>query len=261
MLDAVPFKEAIANLQKKNLLPLNLDSAQIRQLEAALRRQSIFSADTTITGYLEEIKKTVASIIEPKQVTREGMTQTVTDGFNPATARANLRATLQRFGYKPDEAIAGTIKDLSSDARLNLVVKTNTELAQGAGHFIQQNMDPDVVDEYPALELVRYEEKAVPRDWEQRWRLAASVAGDPAAAAALELNGRMAALKSSGIWQALGDGEGGYDDTLGNPFPPFAFNSGMWTEEVSRKEAVDLGLLDDDEKAEPAKLDLAELFA
>jgi hypothetical protein len=260
MFESVPFKEAIANLQKKGLLPLNLNSAQIRQLDAALRRQSVFSADTTITGYLDEIKKTVASIIEPKQVAREGVTQTVTEGFNPATARANLRATLDRFGYKPGEDIAGTIKDLSSDARINLVVKTNTQLAQGAGHFIQQNLDPDVVDEYPALELTRFEDKDQPRDWEQRWRIAAQVANDPAAAAALELHGRMAALKESDIWQALGDGEGGYTDTLGNPFPPFAFNSGMWTEELSRAEAVELGLLEENEKAGPAKLDLAELF-
>lgn len=260
MTDAVPFKEAIANLQQKGLLPLKLNSAQIRQLDATLRRQSIFSAQTTLTSYLDEIKQTVASIIEPKQVQREGETQTVTEGFNPASARQALREKLKSLGYAPGEDEAGTIKDLSSDARINLIVKTNTDLAQGAGAFIKQNLDPDVVDEYPALEFIRFEERGVTRDWETRWREAAQEAGDPDAIAALESTGRMIALKASPIWDSLGNGAGGYDDTLGNPFPPFAFNSGMWTQEVSRKEAEEAGLLKPGQKVPAAALDLTELF-
>ena len=269
-MDALPFKEAVANLQKKGLLPTTLSSAQIRQLDGALKRQSVFSARTTIDGYLGEIKKTVASIIEPKQVTRMvedeagnmvPATQTVTEGYNPATARAQLRDTLKKFGYAPDDEDAGTIKDLSSDARLNLVVKTNTELAQGAGAFIQQNLDPDVVDEYPALELVRYEDRVKVRDWESRWQSAAAESGDTDAARVLNESGRMIALKASPIWDSLGNGAGGYDDTLGNPFPPFAFNSGMWTEDVSRADAVDLRLIKEGQAAQPAQFDLSELFA
>jgi hypothetical protein len=263
MTDAVPFKEAIANLRQKGLLPLNLNSAQIRQLDATLRRQSIFSAKTTLTSYLDEIKQTVASIIEPKQVQRgdDASSPTVTEGFNPASARQALREKLKTLGYAPGEDEAGTIKDLSSDARINLVVKTNTELAQGAGAFIKQNLDPDVVDEYPALEFIRFEERGVTRDWETRWREAAQEAGDPDAVAALESTGRMMALKASPIWDSLGNGAGGYDDTLGNPFPPFAFNSGMWTQEVSRKEAEAAGLLKPGQKVPAAALDLGELFS
>lgn len=258
MVDAL--QAAIAALQKKGLLPTTLDSAQIKQIAAALRRQSVFSAETTSTYYLQQIKDTVESLINPKQVLREGETQTVTEGFNPATARASLRDVLKKLGYSAAPDIKGSIKDLSSDARLNLVVKTNRELAQGAGHFIAQNADPEVVDEYPALELVRFEDRKEHRDWEQRWRIASQVANDPKAAAALELGGRMVALKSSDIWEELGAGAGGYTDTLDNPFPPFAFNSGMWTQEVSRKEAEELGLLEPGEAVEPASLDLASLF-
>ena len=87
------------------------------------------------------------------------------------------------------------------------------------------------------------------------------VARDARAAGALGLHGRMAALKSSGIWQALGDGEGGFNDTLGNPYPPFAFRSGMWTVELDRGEAEELGLLAEGEAAAAADFDLAELFA
>lgn len=260
MPDPATFQAAIAALQKKGLLPTALDSAQLKQIDAALRRQSIFSAETTYQHYLQKIKDTVESLVNPKQVLREGETQTVTEGFNPATARAELRGIIQNLGYSSAPDIKGSIKDLASDARINLVVKTNQQLAQGAGHFIAQNADPEVVDEYPALELVRFEDRKEPRDWEQRWRIAAQVANDPKAAATLELGGRMVALKSSDIWEELGEGAGGYTDTLDNPFPPFAFNSGMWTQEVSRKEAEELGLLEPGEEVEGASLDLKTLF-
>lgn len=240
-----------------------MSSAEIRALDAGLRRQSLFSARTTIESYLDDIKATVESIINPKEVARvqeDGTTRTVTEGFNPATARQNLREQLRALGYAPEAGEAGTIKDLSSDARLNLVIKTNTEIAQGAGQFVQQNAFAETVDAYPALELFRLEDRKDPRDWEQRWRIASQVAGDAKAAGVLEFTGRMVALKSSRIWQELGDGAGGYDDTLGNPYPPFAFQSGMWTEEVARESAEELGLLAPDEPAQAPRFDWATVF-
>lgn len=257
----MPFAEAVKQLAARKVLPTELSSAELRAIDAGLRRQSFFSARTVLEDYLEEAKQAVMSILNPEQVLREGATQTVTEGFNPATARQHLKEVLDGLGYFPGRDEIGTIKDLSSDARINLVVKTNVELSQGAGSFVRQNADADVVDLWPALELVRYEEKKEPRDWPMRWRIAAQVAGDPMAVAALELHGRMAALKSSGIWQALGDGAGGFEDTLGNPYPPFAFASGMWTDEVSREEAVAMGLIGEDETARPAVFDLGSLFS
>jgi hypothetical protein len=256
----------LKHLISKKILPTDLSSAEVRQIDASLRRQSLFSARTTLTDYLEDIKASVESLVNPKTNTREDRKTAanpegkVTEGLNPATARETLRDSLKSRGYLAGEDL-GTIKDLASDARLNLIIKTNTELAQGAGHFAQQNLNDDVVDLYPALELVRFEDRKQPRDWETRWNLAAQVANDPAAAGVLERSGRMVALKSSGIWDALGDGAGGYMDTLGNPYPPFAFNSGMWTQDVSRADAEELGLLDQGEEAKPAAFDLGSLFS
>jgi hypothetical protein len=264
----MPFAEALAHLLAKRAMPTGLDSAGLRALDAGIRRQSLFSAKTMLEGYLEDLQATIASLINPRveqradRITPENPTGQVNTGFNPATARAALREKLLNdYGYGPGEGERGTLQDLSSDARLNLVLKTNTELAQGAGHFVQANADPDVVDLWPAAELYRLEARDEPRNWSgSRWMLAAQTAGDVDAARVLEATGRMVALKSSGIWQALGDGAGGFTDTLGNPYPPFAFNSGMWVEDVSRREAEDLGLLDPGEPAEPAAFDFGSLF-
>ena len=66
-----------------------------------------------------------------------------------------------------------------------------------------------------------------------------------------EADGRMVALVNHPIWPALGDGAGGYDDSLGNPWAPFAFNSGRGTEAVPRDECVELGIMGADDVVTP----------
>ena len=53
----------------------------------------------------------------------------------------------------------------------------------------------------------------------------------------------MIALKNSDIWDRLGDSTT-FPDALGNPYPPFAFNSGMGVEDISRAEAERLGVIE-----------------
>ena len=77
-------------------------------------------------------------------------------------------------------------------------------------------------------------------DWPQRWK----AAGERVAWRGAHRT-KMVALKSSPIWQALGDGAGGFRDTLGNPYPPFAFGSSYEWVPVDRLEARELGLLDE----------------
>lgn len=183
-------------------------------------------------------------------------------------AADNLRKTL-KFDVSDLE--------IESDISFDRVAE---EVASGAGTMLSDNFDQETVDNYPAWEFTRLDDRETPRgfkrgrggvlvpvpgeDWPSRWRAAAQESGDDNAAQILQETGRMIALKSSGIWQALGNGAG-YDDALGNPFPPFAVDSGMWTDNISRKEAVELGLLGKGEKAKPAKTssheEMAERFA
>lgn len=269
----IPFSEAVSHLLSKGLMPTSLDTVGLRALDAGIRRQAIFSARNSIVDSLKKIKEVVSSQVNPTQETRidpaTGESRQVTVGFNPATAREAIRSNLAQIGYAPSDDEAGTIKDLASTERINLVVKTNVELAQGAGNYIAGH-DDDVLDAWPAQELYRQEGRDQPRNWDgtnpkgdktltgfgSRWMFAAQASGDPDAARMLETTGRMIALKSSGIWQALGD----FEDGLGNPYPPFAFNSGMWVRDVPRKTAESLGLIDPDEQAKKPTLDIASLF-
>ena len=152
--------------------------------------------------------------------------QPIVDDFN--AGKANLAEVRERAA-----AVFA-----ASEARLDFVMKTQRRMAQSLGQLAAQT--PGQVRRYPAWRLVRGGTRREPRnDWEARWLAAGNATGGQGAC-----KDDFVALKSSPIWAALGAGAGGFRDAIGNPFPPFAFGSGMTWERVSRDEAAELGLVD-----------------
>jgi hypothetical protein len=162
-------------------------------------------------------------------------------------AKAQLKEYLESVGYQPKVGEEGTIKDLSSDARRQLQVETNLLDVQGYARWMGSQNEMSLYGN-PAWELVRMRHSKVPRDWEERWSDARDGTQEEGSTEAGE---RMVALKDHPIWQALGDGIGGYDDTLGNPWPPFAFRSGMGVIDVNRDDAIALGIMDEATRVQP----------
>ena len=151
-----------------------------------------------------------------------------------------LTDKLAELGYSPEPGTAGTLRDARTLARLNLVLKTNRQTAASLAQLAESE-DPQVAALFPAWELASGGYRKHHRtDWPQRWK----AAGERVAWRGAHRT-KMVALKSSPIWQALGDGAGGFRDTLGNPYPPFAFGSSYEWVPVDRLEARELGLLDE----------------
>ena len=124
--------------------------------------------------------------------------------------------------------------------RIDFIVKTQRRMAQSLGQLAAQT--PGQLRRYPAWRLVRGGTRMVPRgDWARRWAAAGSATAWQGAC-----RDDFVALKDSPIWTALGEGAGGFRDAIGNPFPPFAFGSGMTWQRVSRDEAAALGLVEED---------------
>ena len=152
--------------------------------------------------------------------------QPIVDAFN--AGEINLAEVRERAA----QAFA------ASEAKIDFVVKTQRRMAQSLGQLAAQT--PGQLRRYPAWRLVRGGSRRVPRDdWERRWLAAGSATGWQGAC-----RDDLVALKDSPIWAALGQGAGGFRDAIGNPFPPFAFGSGMTWQRVSRDEAAELGLVD-----------------
>ncbi|MDE2096189.1 MAG: hypothetical protein KGL39_03015 [Patescibacteria group bacterium] len=233
----------IDKMQAKGELP-QVTQGTLEAMKRSLARYFDKISSDKIQQFADEAKAAVESTLKTMQEARPGETLTTTVGESPATARTALTEFLED----------ATGEDVAEKMNVDFFLRVAKEVAEGAGNFVAMNSDPDRVDEYPAVELVRVYPRKAPRgtsgrpgddDWPTRFE----------AAGGILIEGRMVALKDDPVWDALGDGEGGYDDALGNPFPPFAFNSGMDWDEVARDDAEELGLLDEGEEAKGAEID------
>lgn len=243
----IPFDEAIQSRNVKGLLPTSMSSKQLSRLSTELKERAVFSARTLHAGYLQKANDLFAKIaggatpedFERRAAGEEPLLQDIPG------ARLQLRKFLDSIGYRPDPTERGGVTDLSSDRRLNLLLQTNVEMAQGYGQWIA-SQDETTLDNLPALELFRISGAAKPRDWPARWRLAGDASGHAIGDGwTLTEDGRMIALKNHPIWERLGDPDL-FDDGLGNPYPPFAFSSGMDVRDITREEAIQLDLIDSD---------------
>ena len=231
------FDEALQLHRVKNILPTTLDSAGIKeQLGKDIYQRAFISATVNDAKTLDHFHTGIQQILEGRN--------------NPGDVRLAYNRMIEEQGGDPLPMY-----------RQNLIIDTNLATARGYGQMVKQN-DPDIVDAWPALELIRGGVREFPRgdphykpgtdgsfDWDDRWQDALDECDDdPADVEAMQKvfteTGRRIALKDSSIWHALGDGAGGREDTLGNQFAPFAFESGMVTENVSREECEAVGLLD-----------------
>ncbi len=252
---------AYALAKERGLYPTWMGAAEIRELQQAVRDRAVFSARTTSAIYLDELKKRVE--------------RHIADGYDgdAGKLRLELKQILARLQYDPvtgfpgDEdldippARAGSLQDLGSDRRINLILETQIKLLGGRAQE-QQGMSAEALDLFPAYELVRIESRRVPREWLRDWETAAdNVSWDGASRAALEA-GRMIALKTSPIWAAIGSSHL-FTDALDVSHPPFRFGSGMGWSVIERDEAEGFGLVledfsrDPDLKQGPSRIALA----
>lgn len=250
-------------LEQTGKLPPNLPLHLKQKMEESLARYFGQISGDKIEQFSDKAASIIQEELRTTEEAREGGT-TAEVGLNPATGRSALTEFLS-------ESVG---EDIGAKMGVDFFLRIAREVVQGGVQFVAQNYDQTRVDEFPALELKRVYDRDVPRGSEKdpagpengwddddgRWQAACEASGDEDAQQVFDDTGRMVALKSSDIWQQLGDGAGGYTDTLGNPFAPFAFQSGMDTDEVSLKEATELGLLDEGEAAEPADVDFDTLF-
>jgi hypothetical protein len=216
-----PLAEAVAKLDARTPIGAALRSDQWADVPLALRERAQFSAN------VESVR--LLSAIQEKLRTRLTLArEQVANGeafVDRSSFIADIRGIAKAEGVRTtDGAGAGTVRDIRSSARLGLIFDQQTRQAAGFADW-KSGQDADVLDAFPAQELVRVEERQVPRAWPSRWL----------AAGGRFFRGRMIAMKSDPVWEKI--------SRFGTPWPPFDFGSGMGVRDVDRAEAEALGLL------------------
>ena len=228
-----PLADAIAQISARTPIGALLRSAEWAEVPLAIRNAALFSAGVENARVLQRMKDFLSTWAG--ELRRPDGTLQRRDQFI-----AELRDLAIREGLTPeDPSKRGTIQDITSFPRLKLIWDIQTQQAQGYAQW-KAEQDPDILDAFPAQELIRVENRRVPRDWFRRWIDAGGQIYD----------GRLVALKNAPIWRRI--------SRFGNPWPPYDYNSGMGLEDVSRDEAEELGLLGPDDELKPMQEDFDE---
>lgn len=255
-------EQLLKGMERTGNLPKGVTSSSLKEMSKSLANYfNKISADK-VAEFTTKAESVLKEALNTEQQARPGTAQTTTVGEGAATARGKLTQFLEQNGAE----------NIGKTLNIDFFLRIPMEVASGAAQKLAQNWDFERLDAFPALEFHRVYNREIPRGSEKdpagpdnawspdRWESAADESGDEDAARVFEETGRMIALKSSDIWKSLGDGAGGYSDTLGNDFPPFAFNSGYDVDEITREEAENLGLLDPGEPVDHSEIDLADLI-
>ena len=225
----------------REILPVDVGTAELDELSAAIRERSVFSAHVLEVDFLTTLRDQIGKLVE-------GVGEGPGKYTNPVTVRKALKDILESVGYEAKEGEVGTLKDLRTYQRLHLIVETNLRMAQGYANY-RRHTTPEALAQFPAAEFTRIYARRVPRGthqakdghivvdnpnyWRDRWLRAGGHLYE----------GKMIALKGDPVWVKV--------SRFKLPYGPPDFNSGYGQLQVKRKEAIRLGLLSPGQKVPP----------
>jgi len=223
--EPIDFNEALARREVRAFLPTDMGHEELKSLGSELRERSLLLARVENAEFGNRVLELAKQVAQGKESNDVG--------------RWKLRELLDRMDYKAPQGKEGTIQDLRSDVRLNLILRTQAQMAFGYAQWrIKQSQS--YLEEYPAQELFRAFTRKEPRDWPTRW---IEAGGELFEGSGGYSQGRMIASVTSPVWEAI--------SAFGLPYAPFDFNSGMDLRPVSRSEAVALGVVEPNQVIHP----------
>jgi hypothetical protein len=221
--------QAIDNFARRETVRSAWNTADWAKAPEEIVSRSFFSAGVESGRFLSEARSGISAALDLS-----------VDQYGRMPDRekfiADLRGVALRLGLgTPDKP--NDLKNLAGARRLGIIWDMNVNSANGRARRAS-GLSKGALFAAPAQELVRGRSAMKARDWKARWEAAGAEVGWEGA-----LRTRFVALKTSPIWVEL--------SRFGTPWAPFDFGSGMILRNISRDQAVSLGLLQEDEILEP----------
>lgn len=231
-----PLPAAVEQLAGRAPLGSPLSAAEWMLVPAEIRLRAMFSSRVECERLLAEFHDRLNQRInlESSRLADGGEGVTMDRG----RFVREMREYLDKTGYRPDPRHKGTLRDLTSQGRLGLIWQMNIDQAQGYAEWKNGNSRV-ALHTFPAMEFIRLAARREIRVWPEIWAAhGGKFYGQPGPAYP-NAPGRMLALKTDPIWIAI--------NRFGVPWKPFDWGSGMGTRAVGRREALALGVLQDDD--------------
>jgi outer membrane biosynthesis protein TonB len=201
----MPSPTAQQFFERKTSVPSSLTTAEWDRVRLQIRERSFFMACVTQAEILDVFRRATARVLSGE--------------IGEGEARRMIREGLAKNGYAARPGEEGTIKDLSTLRRQDVVLRTNISMARNWAAYQKQWAARRA---FPAKRMARLMQRREPRDWRARWMEAVRGLADASAE-------HMTALLDSPVWERL--------SRFGAPYAPYDFNSGMGDIAVRRAEA------------------------
>lgn len=235
-----PLEDAVKSLSARTPVGSAMRSAEWAGVPVEVRKRSFFMA----TVENERILAIAKAKIEQRLKLERSKLADGGEGVTMDRSRfiAEMQDELEAVGYRPDPAFKGGLRDISSHKRLALVWDMQLAMAEGYAAHKAATTDPDVLDAFPAWELVRGSDRENERDWPEIWAEAGgNFYGEPSEDYPAA-PGRMIAPVTDPIWTAISQ--------FGTPWPPFRWGSGMILRRLRRRAAEELQVIGPDDVIE-----------
>ena len=220
----MPFQEAIDKLGDQTPIGAALSSSEWSDVPVALRDNAFFSANVESLRFLQRAQDSLGDFLAGNVKTLDdGQTLLATGGR--AAFIDQMQKFLQGEGVVRSD---GGLTDITSGRRLGLIFDTKVQQAGDFGYW-RQGLDPDVLNEFPAMRFIRVKDVKEPRQSHSQYQ-------------------DQVYLKTDPIWARV------INQDFGVPWGPWGWGCGHDVEDVDRAEAEQLRLLAPGEKVSPTPL-------
>lgn len=233
---AASFDEAVKRLAAKSPVRSTLSSADWAAVPLALRERAQFSARIDNLHVMQEIQDKLMQAVDLQRHPKAG-------GRSAFMDRSKFIAEMRQVmtGAGLDLGYEG-LTNPAALKRLGLIYDFQLTDAHEYGRW-KMGQDEALLEAWPCQEFLRVESRRKPREnWRVRWKIARGQL----------YKGRMIARKDDPVWlhPEL--------NRFGRWWPPFDYNSGMGVRDVSREEAVELGVIGPDDRVAPKESEFNE---
>ena len=231
----LPWREAIDVLRRRLPQGSKRTASEWSKEAQVVKDRAFFSAQVESTRFLARARKFLLDFIEHEtENTPEGIALRA-DGrarFVNEMAEFAIREGLGPVGIPADAVDQTDITDIRSEARLRLIFDTQTRQSVGYGWY-KQGLDPEILEAWPAARFIRYPGSKTYRPRHARHE------------------GDIRLKTDNEYWALYQNAEeiGGFE----TPYEPYGFNSNMGQEDVSREEAIQVGLIKESTNVSPPK--------
>ena len=209
----MPFAEAIDKLGSLSPIGAALSSSEWADLPVELRENAFFSANVESVRFLQTMQDSIGDYLAGNVKTLDdGQTLLATGGRAAFVDQMQKRLSAMGVGRGD-----GGIRDITSEARLKLIFDIKTQQAGDYGYW-RQGMDPDVLNEFPAMRFIRVKSVKEPRLAHEGYE-------------------DQVFLKTDPIWWHV------INKDFGVPWGPWGWGCGHDVEDVDREEAESLHLI------------------